>query len=82
MARFALLCLDTANPASDIATFWAAVSGGRVKAARSGGPADVQGRADHESIAICPVPEPKTVKNRVHLDVYALVDRRPHRAGR
>ena len=71
MARFHQLCLDTATPGSDIATFWAAVSGGRVKKAR-GGPSDVEGRADHESIAICPVPEPKTVKNRVHLDVYTL----------
>ncbi len=72
MARFHQLCIDTANPGSDIATFWAAVSGGTVKAARSGGPSDVEGRADHESIAIVPVPEPKTVKNRVHLDVYTL----------
>ena len=71
MARFHQLCLDTANPGSDIATFWAAVSGGRATKAK-GGPSDVQGRADHESIAIVPVPEAKTVKNRVHLDVYTL----------
>ncbi len=69
MARFLELCLDTANPASDIATFWAAVSGGRVQPASSG-PANVVGRGDHEGISICPVPEPKTVKNRVHLDIY------------
>jgi Glyoxalase-like domain len=70
MARFYSLCLDTANPGSDNATFWAAVSGGRVAPAE-GGPADVEGRAEHENLYIVPVPEPKTVKNRVHLDVYA-----------
>jgi catechol 2,3-dioxygenase-like lactoylglutathione lyase family enzyme len=72
MAHFCCLCLDTADPASDLATFWAAVSGGRVAPAESGGPADVHGRAENENLLIVPVPEPKTVKNRVHLDVYAL----------
>ena len=72
MARFRCVCIDTANPASDLATFWAAVSGGTVRAAESGGPADVIGRAEHENLLVVPVPEPKTVKNRVHLDVYTL----------
>ena len=82
MARFHQLCLDTANPASDIATFWAAVSGGRVKAARSGGPADVQGRADHESIAICPGARAEDREEpRPPRHLHAL-DRRPHRTGR
>ena len=71
MARFRCTCIDTANPASDLATFWAALSGGTVRAAESGGPADVIGRAEHENLLVVPVPEPKTVKNRVHLDVYA-----------
>ena len=71
MPTFLSLCLDTANPGSDVATFWAAVSGGTAKAPRGGGPADVFGRAEHENLLVCPVPEPKTVKNRVHLDVYA-----------
>ncbi len=71
MARFLELCLDTANPASGIAKFWAGVSGGQVQPASGDGPADVRGRHQHESLSICPVPEPKTVKNRVHLDVYA-----------
>jgi hypothetical protein len=70
MARFRCVCLDTANPASDLAEFWAAVSGGTVRPAESGGPADVIGRAEHENVLVVPVPEPKTVKNRVHLDVY------------
>ena len=71
MARFLELCLDTANPGSDIATFWAAVSGGRTTPATSGGPADVVGDHEQHGISICPVTEPKTVKNRVHLDIYA-----------
>ncbi len=71
MAHFRCLCLDTADPTSDLATFWAAVSGGTVTPAESGGPADVYGRAEHENLLVVPVPERKTVKNRVHLDVYA-----------
>jgi hypothetical protein len=70
MARFQELCLDTANPNSNIASFWATVSGGELLPAE-GGPAHVRGRRPQEGIAICPVPEPKTVKNRVHLDIYA-----------
>ena len=69
MARFLELCLDTADPLSDIATFWAAVSGGRPTPATSDGPADVVGDHEQHGISICPVPEPKTVKNRVHLDL-------------
>ena len=71
MARFYELCLDTANPGSDIATFWAAVSGGRTTPATSRGPANVVGDHEQHGISICPVQEPKTVKNRVHLDIYA-----------
>ena len=71
MARFLELCLDTANPGSDIATFWAAVSGCRTTPATADGPADVVGDHVQHGISICPVDEPKTVKNRVHLDIYA-----------
>ena len=74
MAHFRCLCLDTADPTSDLATFWAAVSGGTVTPAESGGPADVYGRAETENLLVVPVPEHKTVKNRVHLDVYADAD--------
>ncbi len=72
MARFHELCLDTANPASDVATFWAEVSGGRTTPATAHGPADVVGDHEQHGISICPVTEPKIVKNRVHLDVYTL----------
>jgi len=69
MATFLELCLDTSDPESRIASFWAEVSGGRIQ--QSGrAPADVVGRTEQQGISICPVPEPKTVKNRVHLDIY------------
>ena len=71
MARFLELCLDTTDPHSDIATFWAAVSGGRVQPSTADAPADVVGDHVQHGISICPVRDAKTVKNRVHLDVYA-----------
>jgi hypothetical protein len=71
MARFRCLCVDTAYPGSDLAGFWASVSGGTARPAASGGPADVIGRAEHENLLVVPVPEPKTVKNRIHPDIYA-----------
>ena len=43
----------------------------RTTPATSGGPADVVGDHEQHGISICPVAEPKTVKNRVHLDIYA-----------
>ena len=69
MAHFRCLCLDTADPASNLATFWAAVAGGTVTPAESGGPADVYGRAETENLLVVPVPEHKTVKNRAHPDL-------------
>ena len=77
------LCLDTADPSSDLATFWAAVSGGTYDARDVRRPSRRRRRPRASTASpICPVPEPKTVKNRVHLDVYARVDRRPHRPRR
>jgi hypothetical protein len=70
MARFLELCLDTDQPDSRIADFWAAVSGGTAVPGGAGQPADVKGGSDDKSISVCVVPEPKTVKNRIHLDVY------------
>jgi hypothetical protein len=64
--------LDTATPdsARSIARWWALVLGGR--AADDGKEfsyvEDVPG-APFEALVFVPVPEPKTVKNRIHLDV-------------
>jgi glyoxalase superfamily protein len=71
MARFQELCLDTANPGSDIAGFWATVSGGELAPADDAGPGTVSGRTEQQRILVSAVPEPKTVKNRIHLDIYA-----------
>ena len=70
MVRFKELCLDTDGDGAVLARFWAEVTGVRVDDDGHGG-VDVVGDHEHEGIAICPVPEAKTVKNRVHLDVYA-----------
>ncbi|GGF52991.1 hypothetical protein GCM10011519_28670 [Marmoricola endophyticus] len=47
------------------------MGGGRAESYTSTEVPDVVGALEHQNIAICPVPEAKTAKNRVHLDVYA-----------
>ena len=71
MARFKELCLDTDRADSAIAEFWAAVTGCRCE----GGSGGLAGRRRRRRGArrasrSARCPEPKTVKNRVHLDVY------------
>lgn len=67
IATFKELCLDThPAPGQDVTAlgrFWAAATG----CAFEGG--DVVGPEEGQGIAICPVPESRTVKQRVHLDV-------------
>ena len=71
MTRFKELCIDTAAEGSALGEFWAAATGCSYVAGRgSGDPGDVVGDVEGMGIALCPVPEPKTVKHRVHLDVY------------
>lgn len=74
IATFKELCLDTHPAAGQEVTalgrFWAAATGcEHVVSAEKGDPGDVDGPEEGTGIAICPVPEPKTVKHRVHLDV-------------
>ncbi len=64
---FKELCLDTARNDSPVGPFWAAITGCEYDAAEP--PGDVIGSEEGMGIAICPVPEDKSVKNRVHLDV-------------
>ena len=71
MAKFLELALDTVDPGSTVAEFWAPVVGGRAVVNDPRYPADVVGETEQQGISVCPVPEPKTVKNRVHLDIYA-----------
>lgn len=69
IARFKDLCIDANDPAR-LGEFWAAV------VAREWRPDDagegiVAGATPAHGIWINRVPEPKTVKHRVHLDIYA-----------
>jgi catechol 2,3-dioxygenase-like lactoylglutathione lyase family enzyme len=76
IARFKELCLDVYDgpdgPSRELGRFWAAVTGCEHQvSADPRDPGDVIGAEEGMGIAICPVPEPKTVKHRVHLDIYA-----------
>ncbi len=63
--------MDTAAGGTELGRFWAAVTGCTyVEPSSPGDPGDVVGEVEGMGIAICPVPEEKTVKHRVHLDVH------------
>src|SRR5688500_16653175 len=68
LATYKDLCID-ASDARRLGTFWAAALGRRLEEA---GPTEVvlRGAAPAQTVWIDQVPEPKTVKNRVHLDVH------------
>jgi hypothetical protein len=69
IARFKDLCLDAGDPAR-LGQFWAACLGLGWKAQQDGDWM-LTGPTPGHTIWINRVPEPKTVKNRVHLDIYA-----------
>ena len=76
MTKFKELCMDTARPGHELGRFWAAVTGcSYVEPSTPDDPGDVVGHVEGElegmGIAICRVPEEKTGKHRVHLDVHA-----------
>ena len=71
-ARWYELCMDTVEDSPRLGEFWAAAIGGELH----GSEADPAGNVvvpdlEGGGIAICPVPEAKSVKHRVHLDIYA-----------
>ncbi len=69
---FKELSLDATGDAAVLGTFWAAVTGCEyVQVGDEDNPGDVVGTLPGMGIAIGQVPEPKTVKHRVHLDVLA-----------
>ncbi len=70
MTRFKELCLDTSGDGRALGAFWAAATGCRYRPGPPGDPGDVVGDVEGMGIALCPVPEPRTVKHRVHLDVH------------
>jgi hypothetical protein len=65
--RFKELCMDTTG-GEGLARFWSAVSG--LAFIPDGAAGDLSGPTEGHRISMCTVPEPKSVKNRVHLDVY------------
>jgi predicted enzyme related to lactoylglutathione lyase len=69
IATFLQLCMDTDGD-DTLGRFWAATIGSDFRS-DSGGLGNVIGDYEYQSIAMCEVPEPKTVKHRIHLDVYA-----------
>ncbi len=63
--------MDTAGSGRELGRFWAAVTGcSYAEPTSPDDPGDVVGEVEGMGIAICPVPEKKTVKHRVHLDVH------------
>jgi hypothetical protein len=70
LARFKDLCLDTVDPQA-LGAFWARILGGDLVDLRDGD-TRVDGRPGHpgpESVWVNRVPEPRTRKTRVHLDL-------------
>jgi hypothetical protein len=69
IATFKDLCLDAADP-SALGPFWSKVLG-REWHAQDGGDGHLTGPTPADTIWVNRVPEPRTAKNRVHLDIYA-----------
>lgn len=67
IARWYELCMDTTDGEA-LGRFWASAVG--LEFHGDGGTGDVLGPTDGHTIAMCRVPEEKSVKHRVHLDVY------------
>jgi len=69
-SRIAVIAIDAADPRR-IAGFWAAVLGWRVVEEEADLVSIAPAGAAWPSIDVVRVPEPKTVKNRLHLDLRA-----------
>ncbi len=71
LAAYKDFCLDAVDPLR-LGTFWAAVLG--LELAEAGeGDAVLHGPSPEHTVWINAVPEPKSAKNRVHLDVVGDV---------
>ena len=69
LARFKDLCID-ATDATVLAPFWASALGLEVSY-QQGGDGVLAGADPEQTVWVNQVPEPRTVKQRVHLDVHA-----------
>jgi hypothetical protein len=67
--RFKDLCLDALDPKA-VAPFWAGALGLTVEH-QDNGDAVLRGSAPGQTLWINTVPEPKTTKNRVHIDLHS-----------
>lgn len=67
VATYQALCIDANDPVA-LGAFWASVLG-LEQEQRDDGIVLLTGRTDQHSIWVNPVPEPRTVKHRVHLDL-------------
>jgi len=67
-STFTELIVDAADPRG-LADFWCAVLGWQVTEDDEEGVEIAAGAGARPAIVFVPVPEPKTVKNRVHIDV-------------
>jgi len=75
VTKFKELCMDTARSSGELGRFWASVTGcSYVEPSTPDESGDVIGRVEGEvegmGIAICLVPEEKSAKHRVHIDVH------------
>ncbi len=70
LAAYRDLCVDAVD-AQVLARFWGEVLGLRVSPPREDGVVALLGATPRQTVWINPVPEPVTVKQRVHLDVHA-----------
>jgi hypothetical protein len=71
VTRFKELCLDVSGDGAVMGEFWAAATGlSYVPGTGPGDPGDIVGEVEGMGIALCPVPEAKSVKHRVHLDLH------------
>src|ERR1700710_694333 len=68
-ATFKDLCLDARDP-QRLGRFWAAALGLELEVLDDGD-AVLRGPTPQHTVWIDAVPEPRTVKNRMHLDVHA-----------
>ena len=70
LVTFQALCID-ANDVSAVQDFWASTLGFELERLDDDGDAHLRGTRPGEELWINRVPEPRTVKQRVHLDVRA-----------
>jgi catechol-2,3-dioxygenase len=70
-AKFTELVIDCADT-ERVATFWARVLGYEVLDRDAGAIEIGVAHGAYPTLVFVPVPEPKTVKNRIHIDVNAV----------